>query len=349
MQRGAVTPATPEDRRRDRGEDEDSEGGGRAVHREWRRPYGIPPLTRTPETTILVNPASSNGRTGRHWPTLEPLVLAKLGECTVRFSEGPGDLIALARRAVADGAERIIAVGGDGSLNEVVNGVGAGSPVAVGILPSGTGSDFRRMVGIPNQIEEALERIAVGGTRAIDLGRVEFATEDGSTQERYFINVADFGIGGKIAERVNRGSKFLGGKATFYLQTIRSLLDFRNPVVQLTADGGAPQEQRIKTVAVANAKWFGGGMGVAPDAEIDDGLLDLVVFGDLGKLESVKRLQETYRCRPIVDPRVRYARVHSLKAESEETVLLELDGEVVGKLPATFTVLPAALTFCVAG
>lgn len=301
--------------------------------------------------TFIVNPASGGGRTGARWREWEPEALRRLPGARIMHTVAAFDAARLATEAVLAGSRLVIAVGGDGTVNEVVNGMmAAGEPArtesALGILPCGTGSDLARGLGIPTEIGASLTLIAAGAAkaRALDVGRLRCVSlaPGGAAVVRHFVNEADFGLGAEVTRRVNARTR-RGGRATYLWTTVCALLRWRNPEVELRADGGPPQTLKIKSVFLANAPYAGGGMCIAPGARADDGKLRLVVFGCLGRIEAIRRLGETYEGREIEHPLVRYSDCADLLADSSEEVLVECDGEPVGRLPARFDLVPGAL------
>ncbi len=263
-----------------------------------------------------------------------------LGE--VLFTRAPGDATHIAKDAVERGQDYIIAVGGDGTVHEVVNGLMTAElpdpkhqrkPV-LGIWPAGSGSDFARGVGIPGDPARALALLTEAQTQSVDIGFIQCHDEDGQEVERYFLNAVDFGIGAVVCERLQKKSRFLPGRPTYLWQTVRTLLTFRNPTISFASDDHPLMSKKIITVVVANNAYFGGGMCIAPDARISDGELDLVVVGDLGRFEAIRRLGETFSGNRIQHADVHYSRCKRLEARAETKVLLEADGELVGRLPA---------------
>jgi YegS/Rv2252/BmrU family lipid kinase len=295
----------------------------------------------SPDAVFLVNPASGNGATGRRWPKLraraEALGLA--GEALL--SEGPGHLIELARTAAAE-HRLLVVVGGDGTLNEVVNGA-AGSGAELAVLPAGTGQDFGRTYGIPTRFDDAVRVALTGEARTIDVGRVTHAGG-----ERLFANVGSVGMSGAVARRANGMSKALGGRTTFYYALVREFATWRNTEVTIVFDGG---ERRglMHDVIVANGQWHGGGMWLAPEASFDDGLFDVVVIGDVSKLDFVTTSPKLYRGGHVRHPRVEVVRAAALSVDAAEPLPLEVEGEPVGTTPARFEVVPGALRVRVPG
>jgi YegS/Rv2252/BmrU family lipid kinase len=305
------------------------------------------------DVMIICNPASRGGRTGRGWPQVAAGLRAAGLDFDVAMTTCAGEATELARAAVAEGRPLVVAAGGDGTVNEVANGIlqaaGAGSASSrLAVLPTGTGGDFRRTFGLPSEVREAAGVLKAGRTRRIDAGRVTCATPEGGTSARYFVNIASAGIGADVVERVNRGRKVVNGEVTFLIASVAVLLSWRNKPVVAVIDG-----ERVEVVAqqivVANCQYYGGGMRVAPRAVPDDGLLDVLVIGDVGRVENARGLRKIRAGTHLEEdnPKLRFARAERVEVSSSEVVRVEVDGELPGALPATFEVLPRALELVV--
>lgn len=301
-------------------------------------------------TFVVVNPNASGGATGRRWPELSAAIGVALGDAFGHaLTTHAGEATELARRALSDGYEMIVSIGGDGTNNEVVNGFfGAdGLPIRADAVfahvPSGTGGDFRKTIGLDPDPLAAIRRLTGRDARPIDAGRVTFVDHDGREATRHFLNITSFGIGGLVDAYVNRSSKRLGGKMSFFLAATHAMFTYRNQRITLSLDGGPPEEVRINNVAVANGQFFGGGMWVAPTAAIDDGLFDVVTFGDLTKLQYLALSGSIYKGQHIGRPKIDFRRAAVVVAESEETVLIDMDGEQPGRLPIRLEILPGIL------
>jgi YegS/Rv2252/BmrU family lipid kinase len=282
---------------------------------------------------FLVNPASGNGTTGKRWPGLRARA-AELGlEGEVVLSKYPGHLAEAARDA---GDRLLVVVGGDGTMNEVVNGL-AGTSAEIAVLPNGTGQDFGRTHAIPTGFDDAVRVALEGRPVAIDLGRVAFAGG-----ERWFANVASTGMSGAVARRANGMSKALGGRATFYYALTREFVAWRNGEVTVTADG-TERRGRMHDVIVANGRWHGGGMKLAPEAEPDDGLFDVVLIGDVSKLDFVTTSPKLYGGGHVHHRKVDVVRSAWLEVDAATPLPIELDGEESGTTPARFEVHQGAL------
>lgn len=299
-------------------------------------------------TLVVLNPVSRNGATGKRWQGIESRLRAELGEFEVERTRGPRDAERIAREAVRAGSERLVVAGGDGTLSEVVSGLlasGLAQRAELGLLPLGSGGDFGRGLGLTADLETAIARLARGVPRAIDAARVTYR-DAASLRETtsYYVNVASLGISGLIDQLVNRTSKVFGGTASFLIGTLRGLVRFRSSPVSLRVDGSVVHEGPLVIATAANGRYFGGGMHVAPLARLDDGLLDVVVVPQLAKYRLLAKLPSLYRGTHLEDPAIGHHRGALVEADAEPgTVLLDIDGEPLGTLPARFEVLPGAL------
>lgn len=303
---------------------------------------------------VVVNPRSGNGRTAREWKTTEKSLEAIYPGMSVAFTKRRGEAIQLVRNALREGHHEILAVGGDGTINEAVNGFfdtqGAVSPEAVfGFITSGTGGDFRKTFGVEAGPEAAIARLKTASPRAVDVGRVECVSSRGEPVTRYFINIASFGMSGVIVDSVNRAriAKLFGGTFAFAFHSTIGALRYRDRPVRLIA-GGLDAIRPISTVAVANGRFFGGGMMVAPNAAVEDGLFDVIVMGGESKGKTLDGMKQLYTGEHLNNPNVRVERAEKVVAvpvaeTRGKPVLIETDGESAGRLPATFEILPKAL------
>ena len=278
---------------------------------------------------------------GRRWPELARRA-ATLGlQGDALLSERPGQLAELAKQATESGAKLLVAVGGDGTVQEVVNGL-AGREAELAVIPRGTGWDFVRTYGIPGKLDGAVEVALEGHTSEIDLGRARYRTWDGAERESLFANIASAGMSGAIAKRANETSKSLGGKASYLWATLAVFSRWRNDEVRVLVDG-EEHTGRMHDVVVANGRYFGGGMRICPDAEPDDGLFDVLLIGDLTKRDLLLTLPKTYRGSHLPHPKATLLRGASVEVETAEPLPVELDGEQPGTTPVAFEVVPRAL------
>jgi YegS/Rv2252/BmrU family lipid kinase len=297
------------------------------------------------EMRLIINPVAANGAVGKKWPRIKRLLEERKVPFSFHLTEGRGHAIALAQEARKAGYTTIIVVGGDGTLNEVVNGLveeGRIAPeVRLGVIPGGTGADFRRTMGIPLDYSHACECVLKGETRLIDLGEIECTGPEGK-HCRYFANVAGLGFDGEVAERVNRISKAPGGTIPYLTGLFITLVGYQNKNIRFWLDG-EERRGRFNSVIVANCRYLGGGMFVAPNAQPDDGLFDVIVLGDLGHIEFAVNVPKVYNGTHLTHPKVSSYRAHEMRVEAAEHMLLQADGELVGEAPATFRILPQAL------
>ena len=299
-------------------------------------------------TVVIANPQAGGGRVGRRWEHYKGSAVKVFAPTEMCLTTRRGEACDLVRRAIVQGAQRIVVIGGDGTVNEAVNGFfdgerPIGANVVLAVCAAGTGGDFVRTLGISGLSMEAAFAGAV--VRRVDLGRASFTALDGSRQSRYFLNIASLGSSAVVVERVNRTSKRFGAKCAFYVGTLRGLAAYRNQAMQLSTQDGASFGAVINTVAIANGRYFGGGMMIAPHGRLDDGLLDVVVVGDVGVAKFIAHSHRLY-CGTHLDlPFVcsYVARTLDVSASGDSAVLVELDGELVGALPAKFEVLPSVL------
>ncbi len=302
---------------------------------------------------FIVNPKSRGGSTGRDWPALAGALRAQVGDFGTYYTKKPMEAVELTRHALSRGADVVVAVGGDGTTNEVVNGffhedgtlVRPGATMAV--LPRGTGSDFLRSFTVDHGAEATAARLARGTPRPFDVGRARFHDLEGRPLVRYFANVASFGISGVIDGYVNQMNKKLGGKLSFMLGSLRGLATYRDRTCRIRMDDGPWEEVPVTCLAIANGRYFGGGMMVAPLAEIDDGLFDVTLWQGYGLTDFLVKGRKLYDGRHVALSGTRTYKARRVEAVCEEECLLDVDGEAPGRLPATFEILPSAITLIV--
>lgn len=300
------------------------------------------------QTKVIVNPVAGARSTRRKWPLISRL-LERVGlSFDFDYTEGVGHAMELARIAASDGYRYLVAVGGDGTVNEVANGIlhsTNASTTALGVVSTGTGSDFARSAGLARDYAAACSRLTSLKRLTIDVGVVEYQ-RDGKTQERFFINSAGAGFDAAVVRETERLPKFFGGTIPYLMGMLRTLVSYRNKPVTLKI-GEEAESQRVLTVSVANGNYMGGGMRIAPDAVLDDRLLDVVVIGDMGKLEILKEFPTIYKGTHVNHPKVSVRKTAEVTIESAKPMLVYADGEMLGECPATFKVLPGALSLVV--
>ncbi|MBI4472021.1 MAG: diacylglycerol kinase family lipid kinase [Acidobacteria bacterium] len=297
----------------------------------------------------ILNPKAQQGRLGKVWADASRYLPASV---TLLETKRPGHAIELARNALLQGARTIIAVGGDGTVNEVLNGFFQeekviASDAALAIVPHGTGSDFRRSLKLPLDPAAAAKVIQNGEPKPIDVMKVRYTRADGSSAVRFAANLTSFGMGGAVAARASRSSKRFGGRIAFLLATLHTAASFRCCEVLLTFDEGRAVRAVVTNVAVGNGQYHGGGMWVCPGAVLDDGILDVTIVEHLSVFEIVWNLPMLYNGRIYEHSKVQSHRVKRLSAESSELALIEIDGELLGKLPLSIEVVPKAINVLV--
>ena len=262
----------------------------------------------------------------------------------------PLEATEFAYAAVRESRPVVVAVGGDGTLNEVVNGFfhnGAPIPTTskLAMLPLGTGGDFRRTLRIPLDFKEAVQIITQGTPRRLDAGCATYAAPDGSTAVRHFINIADLGLSSDVAHRVNSGSKRFGA-AAFTITSALALLGWKNKPLTVVVDGNQ-FDLVAQQVVIANCQYFGGGMRMAPSAKPTDGVFDVILIGNVGKLETARQMGNIRNGTHLDDhnPKIQLMYGKRISVSSNEHVLIDLDGETPGTLPALFEIQPGAIEF----
>lgn len=303
----------------------------------------------------IVNPHSAGGRTAKRWPSIERRLEERVGPVTTRFTERSGHATALARDFALAGFGLIIAVGGDGTINEVANGlIEADEPVsrgtALGVIPAGTGGDFRRALSLTDRdlTAQAIEMIASGQPVDIDVGKARFIGRDGQPAERYFVNLLSFGMGGAVAVRAQNFLSPVGGRMAFLWATFRVLLSYRGRMVTISVEGDAEASFKVTNVAVGNGAYHGGGMYPCPSARLDDGVFEVTIIEYMNMFKLLRDIRVLYNGDIFSHPKVRALRGVRIHAAGVQPTLLELDGEPLGQLPVEITVLPRRLTVMMA-
>lgn len=298
------------------------------------------------KTQVIVNPESNQGRTRKRWSQIKEAFRSFLKEYRCEFTGAPLEAIEITRSALKNGTELVIGVGGDGTLNEIGNGFfedrrPINPQAALGIVPSGSGCDFARSLRIPMNLKGALNIIAEGPSSSIDVGKAIYRTPDGRDEERYFLNIADFGVGGEVVAKVNRNR--MERRASSYVKClVTTMLRYRNKRLRVRIDGRELPQDDYLIGAVANGRIFGKGMKVAPQARLDDGLFDVVLVKGMKFLEFCRHGWKLINGSHLSHPKISLIRGRRIEAVSEdpESVLLEVDGEQLGMLPAAFEIVP---------
>ena len=298
---------------------------------------------------VIINPAARGGKTARQWPAISEQLVRNDIPFDCAFTECTGHGIELTREAVSQGYETIVAVGGDGTVNEVINGIvgedGKGQ-ARLGIICTGTGRDSIRSLNIPDDVGKACRVLADGNCADIDIGRAEFVCDRGKVQ-RYYINTAALGFASAVAERTRR-FKSLGGTVPFLIAFSTVFVSYRAKDIATDIDGRIRQERSLM-IAVNNGRYFGGGMKIAPDADPCDGLLDVVTVRDVNKLRLLYNFPRLYKGTHTTHPMVNVYKAKDVSVQTSDSLLLQLDGEIAGKAPAGFSIIPSALRVITGG
>ncbi len=304
---------------------------------------------------VIVNPNSGGGATGRAWTGLRRGLETTLGCWDEVFTQAPNHATALARNAINTGYDQLIVVGGDGTLNEVVNGLfpedkemGIGTEpirrdVRLAVVRRGTGGDFARNLALPNKGIKVFAHVASSQTISTDLGLCLFQSPSGKVCRRAFINIASFGLSGLVDQKLNFGRK-RAGSLSYAGAIISALYSYKRQLVRVLVDNKPLYEGRLLLGAVANAPYFGGGIKIAPDADYSDGRLNIVLLVHIGQRE-VMNSWSIYSGQHIHWDSVRVARGESIEVSALESTecLLDIDGEQPGMLGATMSVVPDAV------
>ncbi len=300
------------------------------------------------EFFFVVNPASANGTTRVVWEEIVVYMQEKGLDFDVQLTSGPNQATEISREAIKKGYKKIIAVGGDGTVNEVVNGFFEDgniidSEVSLGVISRGTGCDLIRTLEIPKDYPGAVDVLLKGNLKTIDLIRAQYLNGNKEVQRRYCVNISDVGLGGYVAQRVNHTSKSGGGLWSYLRGTVLSILKYRRNTGTIIIDGEKIHEGNFSIVAAANGRYFGGGMELAPMAQIDDGYINTIMLINMGKLELLMNLPKVYKGTHIGHPKIKHYKAKELEVDSKESLPLEIDGENPGYGPVKYTVIEKAI------
>lgn len=305
---------------------------------------------------VIINPESGGGATREAWPKIASELASRFGPFTPKFTTQPGEGIELAASAARKGTKLIIACGGDGTISEVANGIlSVSSDSELGILPSGTGGDFRKTIGIPTRPADAANILRKGQTRVIDVGKVTLTNDDGEHESRYFLGVASFGMSADVIARVKeggpdwlptKGPKWLTGRVSFGVAMLQTAARTSATRVVVELDDDPARHLTVANLCIANARYFGGGMKIAPNAKLADGKFDVISIGDLGAARILANAPRLYVGAHLSMSEVGHAlakKVIARPADIDQRIEVEVDGEILGHLPATFQILTRAL------
>jgi YegS/Rv2252/BmrU family lipid kinase len=297
---------------------------------------------------LIVNPTAGAGRTAKKWPYIKAL----LKNTGLRFehdiTEAPGHAIELAKSAVNKGYKLVVSVGGDGTINEIVNGIyatGDMKDVELGIIGTGTGSDYIRTIGVSKYYQESCHHLMNPMKKSVDLGMVEF-TQNGQPAKRIFANFAGLGFDAEVVKATTKKFKNFGGKPAYLMGLLSTFTTYKNRQIQITINGQT-ENHKVCTIVMSNGKYGGGSMLLAPNADPCDELFDVIIIGDVTKPDLLRSLPRIYKGTHLTHPKVMVKRTNLITISSDEPMAIQADGDLLGEAPARFTVLPSVLNILV--
>jgi YegS/Rv2252/BmrU family lipid kinase len=296
---------------------------------------------------FVVNPVSAGKKTVKEWPNFEKQLKEKGYKFDWAFTEYPEHATIITREVLKSGYDLVVSVGGDGTMNEVVNGFfekdrPINEAAKLAVLSRGTGCDFIRSFGIHKGFDDFIKMMDRNEIQKLDVGKVSFVNTSGNVS-KLFLNISDVGLGGETTRRVNKTKKHLKGFLAFLIGAMLTIIKYRNKKIYLEIDGEVVKHERMNSVIVANAKYFGGGMYISPNSEPNDGILDIIVIGDLNTFELIRDFHLIYKGKHLTHPKIYHYKGKKVKVSSEPVALLELDGEQPGTTPAEFEIIPQAI------
>ena len=297
---------------------------------------------------LIVNPTAGAGRTAKKWPYIKAL----LKNTGLRFehdiTEAPGHAIELAKSAVNKGYKLVVSVGGDGTINEIVNGIyatGDMKDVELGIIGTGTGSDYIRTIGVSKYYQESCHHLMNPMKKSVDLGMVEFS-ENGQPAKRIFANFAGLGFDAEVVKATTKKFKNFGGTPAYLMGLLSTFTTYQNRQIQITINGQT-ETNKVCTIVMSNGKYGGGSMLLAPNADPCDGLFDVIIIGDVTKPDLLRSLPRIYKGTHLTHPKVTVKRTNMITISSDDPMAIQADGDLLGEAPARFSVLPSALNILV--
>lgn len=304
------------------------------------------------KTFFIVNPTAGQGKLKREWNGLHKKLAKKIPDFSWRFTRKRGDATWITEQAIKKGYDLIVSVGGDGTLNECLNGfIKKGSKskprAALGIFPYGRGSDFARGLGIPLELDEALSLFDSNRMREVDVGRASFVDELGKKCIQHFLNIANVGLVAHVVDWSKKSPKILGPQAAYVYGALRGAIEYQSNAVTYSVDKTVRQE-KVLNMIIANGRFFGSGMRAAPDAKLDDGILDVIVAGEMNLMNFLLHVPALYTGEHLKMPQVNVFHGKKIRIDpvrEEDLLPVEMDGDAVGWLPATFEILPKAIKF----
>jgi YegS/Rv2252/BmrU family lipid kinase len=297
---------------------------------------------------FIVNPVSAGKKTLKEWPVFEIKLKEKGFKFDWIFTEYPEHATIITREVIKSGYDLIVSVGGDGTMNEILNGFFENgnlinTEAKLAVFARGTGCDFIRSFGIKRGFENFVKILEKNEVQKLDVGKVSFLHTSGQVVTKHFLNISDVGLGGETTKRVNKTKKHLKGFLAFLIGAMLTILKYRNKTIKLEIDGKVVKHEKINSVIVANAKYFGGGMYISPNSEVNDGLLDIIIIGDFNTLELIRDFHLIYNGKHLTHQKICHYKAKKVKITSEPVALLEFDGEQQGTTPAEFEIIQQAV------
>lgn len=299
---------------------------------------------------FLINPTSGGGSAGKTWAQIQNYVESQIGSFSFEFTTSRGQGKEIAFQAARAGIEKLVVIGGDGTISEAVTGIKASGnlDVVIGVLNLGTGGDFCKTLGVPADIKLALDKIKNGKVIAIDIGVVNYLNHKGQVEERNFINITGCGMSGKVVRTINSSKKMFGG-FSYYLASLQNFFGYKNQKIQLILDDSSPREFTIVNLAICNGQYFGGGMQISPRSELTDGLFHVVVIDNWNAFQKIVYSPKLYNGSILNAPGVHCFTARRVKVLplTESECLIDNDGEDVGRIPMEAYIIPSAVNFLV--
>ncbi len=270
----------------------------------------------------------------------------------VSVTNGNGHAIELSQNAVLSGTDYLIAAGGDGTMSEVINGImqverSKRENLIVGLYPFGSGNDFARTLKLSKKLSDLQKLIQNNSTNLIDIGKLQYKNMKGEEAVRYFNNIADIGLGAEVAKRVNEGKKIYGPNFDFFKATVLGFLNYKRKQLKITSES-FNWSGRLLILCLANGKYFGSGLGIAPHAKVNDGKLAITLAADVSLMDYLKNLSKIRKGLFIQHPQIFYKEVESCTIEPiGKECLIEADGEMIGKISLKATILHKEIKFLV--
>jgi diacylglycerol kinase (ATP) len=297
---------------------------------------------------LIINPAAGAGKTAHKWPHIVSFLKEQGLDFSHVLTEAPHHATELASEAVNEGCELIVSVGGDGTLHEIVNGIvttNSSKNIKLGIVSTGTGSDYARTFNKSTDYMEACKLLLHPAYMLVDLGLVE-CTSNGEPVHRYFLNFAGLGFDVDIVLATTIKYKKLGRMSSYLMGLLSTFIVYKNKTMKLVMDGTI-EDRKICTILMGIGKYGGGGMLTTPLAEIDDGLFDVLMVGDLSKPDLLWSLPRIYKGTHLTHPKVILKKLKEIEVHPQEQMFVQADGEIVGEAPAHFKMIPSALNIIV--